>query len=164
MFVAAFCATAAHSAPNHLISGRVVNGVNALPGEFPFMASLRNRIGSHTCGSTIIHAEWVMTAAHCIFSMNPDDFSVQYGTNVISQSGRYVAQVKRVIVHQGYNDNKSFVHDIALLQLVDPIEFSAYVQPATLPDYMEFVEGGVKAQLIGWGFNDVSVAFYPKVP
>ena len=100
-----------------------------------------------------------MTAAHCIFSENPEDFSVQYGTNEISQDGDYVSKVKRVIIHQGYDgDNKSFVHDIALVQLVDPIVFTAAVQPVELPDYMEFAPGGVRAELIGWGVNDVSIA------
>lgn len=139
-----------------LPSARVVNGLNALPAEFPFMASLRSRTGLHTCGATIIHQEWILTAAHCIFSDNPADFSVQYGTNEITQSGDFISKVKRVILHQGYDDNKSFVHDIALLQLAEPIEFNQLVQPATLPDYLEFVSSGVQAELVGWGFNDVS--------
>lgn len=156
-FVAVTCSSAlvANAAPPP-ISNRVINGTPALSAEFPFMASLRNRMGSHTCGASIIHADWVMTAAHCIFSSNPEDFSVQYGTNEISQSGRYVTHVKRVIMHQGYDDKESFLHDIALLQLTEPIEFKENVQPVVLPDYMEFTESGAVAQLIGWGFNDVS--------
>lgn len=140
-----------------LPSPRVVNGNNALPAEFPYMASLRGRTGVHNCGATIIDSEWVLTAAHCIFSQNPADFSVQYGTNEITYGGDFVSKVKRVILHQGYDDNKSFVHDIALLQLSEPIVFNELVQPAPLPDYLEFVASGVEAELVGWGFNDVSV-------
>lgn len=162
LFLARSC-VAAPSPFSSLISGRVVNGENALPAEFPFMASLRTPTGLHTCGATIIHQEWVMTAAHCMVYDGPADYTVQWGTNEISPNGENVSQVKRVIVHQGYdNVTKSFVHDIALLQLVEPIVFNDRVQAVRLPDYMEMAPGGERAELIGWGLNDVSVVVEGK--
>ena len=46
-------------------SGKVVNGLDAQVGEFPWMVSLNLR-GEHFCGGTLIGAQWVMTAAHCV--------------------------------------------------------------------------------------------------
>ena len=46
-------------------SGKVVNGLNAQVGEYPWMVSLKLR-GEHFCGGTLISAEWIMTAAHCV--------------------------------------------------------------------------------------------------
>ena len=46
-------------------SGKVVNGLNAQVGEYPWMVSLKLR-GEHFCGGTLISAKWIMTAAHCV--------------------------------------------------------------------------------------------------
>ena len=45
---------------------RVANGVNALPHSWPWPISLRTNGGKHFCGGSLIHPEWVLTAAHCI--------------------------------------------------------------------------------------------------
>lgn len=37
---------------------RVVNGVNAVPGAWPWIASLQFRNG-HFCGATLINTKWV---------------------------------------------------------------------------------------------------------
>lgn len=46
---------------------RVVGGVNAQEGEFPWMAYLYNAEFGQYCGATLIASEWVVTAAHCIW-------------------------------------------------------------------------------------------------
>ena len=46
-------------------SGRIVGGTDALDGQFPHQISLR-RLGSHTCGGSIISRNYVLTAAHCV--------------------------------------------------------------------------------------------------
>lgn len=119
-------------------------------------ASLRTRTGMHTCGATILATDWILTAAHCIYSENPEDYSVQYGTNEISRNGDYIVKVKKIVVHQGYDGDNNFIHDIAVLQLEEPIEFNKNVHPVQIPEYLELTEGGVGAMVVGWGYNDVS--------
>lgn len=48
----------------------VVGGVNALPGEFPFIISIQWVIlgsSTHVCGGSILNNIWILTAAHCNF-------------------------------------------------------------------------------------------------
>merc|ERR1712045_932070 len=43
----------------------IVNGVEAIPHEFPFMAALMNR-NRQFCGGSLIDDNHILTAAHCV--------------------------------------------------------------------------------------------------
>ena len=46
---------------------RIVNGQDAREKEFPWMAMLiENNPTDYFCGATLIHKEWLLTAAHCV--------------------------------------------------------------------------------------------------
>ena len=47
-------------APISFNDNRIVNGTDALLGEFPYQVSV-----GQFCGGSLIKAEWVLTAAHC---------------------------------------------------------------------------------------------------
>lgn len=46
------------------VNGRIVGGVDADIENFPYQLSLR-RLGSHSCGASIISSNWALSAAHC---------------------------------------------------------------------------------------------------
>lgn len=50
---------------------RIVGGVNAKEGEFPWMVYLYDLRQGQFCGGTLIGHEWVVTAAHCMWVL-PD--------------------------------------------------------------------------------------------
>nr|CAD7405455.1 unnamed protein product [Timema cristinae] len=49
---------------------RVVGGMNAQPGEIPYIVSLRRATNNgHFCGGSIVNSEWILTAAHCVIKI-----------------------------------------------------------------------------------------------
>ena len=60
--------TAALKVPS--ASAKIVGGIPAQPGQFPFVASLKIRSFYsyiHFCGGAAISQEYILTAAHCVY-------------------------------------------------------------------------------------------------
>jgi len=88
----------------------IVNGGESDFMEYGWFVSL-NYPGS--CGGTLIHREWVITAAHCISESNPVS-TVVLGYNNLQ------ATVTHVFCHPQYDGN-ALVNDICLLH-IEPLD------------------------------------------
>lgn len=136
------------------VSGRIVGGHEARPGSWPWMAMLVEN-GKQVCGGSIMNENYILTASHCFEdgSNDPARWRVYVGKHHVTKvdPSQTMYHVQNIIMHENY-DNQTLKNDIALLRLVEPIQFTTYVSPVCIPPSRSRVVpvGGVCYSL-GWG-------------
>lgn len=153
--------------PQDVNSPEIVGGQEADPGEWPWQVALVRKgadlYQNQFCGGTIIAADWVVTAAHCVKDNNdntvaPNSLDVVAGVHNLSNPNpnfqrRTIAQI---VVHPGWTKG-TFNNDIALLRLSTPIA-ERNASGGTLPiKYAKLVPANVgdlagkNVTVTGWG-------------
>ncbi|XP_068447689.1 transmembrane protease serine 9 [Clinocottus analis] len=131
-------------------SHRIVGGVTARRGEWPWIGSLQFQ-RQHRCGATLIHSKWLLTAAHCLKNdPSPTNWAVSLGSVLRSGVGALVIPIQRVIIHPDFNgDNMD--HDLALLELAVPAPMSFTIQSVCLPSPVHRFPKNTECYIAGWG-------------
>ncbi|XP_008854384.1 serine protease 29-like [Nannospalax galili] len=134
----------------------IVGGHNAPQGRWPWQVSLRrysyySASWVHICGGSIIHPQWVLTAAHCIHKRDadPSAFRIHAG-DVYLYGGKELLSVSQVIIHRNYVSGV-LGSDVALLRLKNPIDSSANIKPVKLSSRSLQVTSKSRCWVTGWG-------------
>ncbi|XP_056299238.1 venom protease-like [Pseudoliparis swirei] len=134
-------------------NSRIVGGRNASPGSWPWLVSL-NHDDRPFCAGSLIHNQWVLTAAHCLTGFKLLTTTVYLGR--LSQSSPNINEVsrglERIVCHPSY-DFLTHENDICLLKLSTPVEFTDYIQPVCLASTGSTFHSGVSSWVTGFGLT-----------
>lgn len=147
-------------------SQEIVGGKPALDGRWPFMvgllsANISNNFSAQFCGGTLIDAEHVLTAAHCVVGDSASSMQVLVGTQSLAEGGRRV-DVERVTTHPKFR-SVGGGWDVAVLRLTTPvndIEPVAYMR--TKAEESTYAPPGTLTTATGWGSRNASGGNFPE--
>ncbi|GBP88781.1 Trypsin-1 [Eumeta japonica] len=131
----------------------VVGGETAPIEDFPYQVSVKVK-NKHICGGTIIHEQFILTAAHCttkhtlLYSL----YSVRAGTAYLEEGGTPY-EVENIIVHYEYDYGVDY--DLSILKLKNSLELSDKVAIAKLSTLQNDFEQGTVFNITGWGNTEV---------
>lgn len=148
----------AQAAPD--VKPHIIGGVEATIEEAPWQVGLmffgaENPRSATGCGGSVISAEWVVTAAHCVdFLTSPGDLQVTAGVTTLPDSDtasvpRYA--VERILINPEWNSTSNYA-DIALVELATPLPIDGVtIAPIGLPTFTSWPARGTTALITGWG-------------
>ncbi|XP_023328925.1 transmembrane protease serine 9 [Eurytemora carolleeae] len=136
--------------------GKIVGGFEAVPGSWPWQAYLKYR-GDFSCGGTLIHPEWVLSAGHCFHgAAQPFEWTIVLGEfdDTEVDGWEQTLEVSDIFVHPDYN-NHDIDYDFTLIKLAKPVELNDHVAPACFPsekdDLASTFPPGQVCIISGWG-------------
>ena len=137
-------------------SKRITGGHETEINEYPWMAFVLTSHGS-MCGGSLISDRWVVTAAHCVMVQSPQHVRVDLGQHALYDATEAVLVRKDVVEvhrHPSLDLSGRVSHDLALLKLEVPVDFSKHphVRPICLPSGSD-TYAGYAAMVSGWGMT-----------
>jgi lysyl endopeptidase len=127
--------------------------------EWPWQARLAISTwrlnGDWTCGGSVVHPNWILTAAHCVVddidgrftTVAPSAIEVRTGSSRPDCGGQ-VSKVKRIVKHPKF-DPITGDSDIALLELKEPV-WAEPIRPVTCEREETLACINTRGSITGW--------------
>ncbi|XP_013398724.1 sushi, von Willebrand factor type A, EGF and pentraxin domain-containing protein 1 [Lingula anatina] len=152
-------------------TSRIIGGIETEPFIWPWMTYIEIIDGlfcSGFCGGSLISPQWVLTAAHCVYTSGlrhcpyrkrlPTEFTVHFAVhdvqNKLLNPGYANRTVAEIIDHPQFSRDRFtdyLRNDLALLRLSSPVTYSQDIGPICLPADTEIVDDRTKCKVAGWG-------------
>lgn len=141
---------------------RVTGSENAQFGEFPwsviisYKEMLKDKVGTmYKCGGSLIHAQIVLTAAHCVKDLIDVKWIIragEYNTRKHDEPLKHQDRmVKEIVIHPFYHSG-SLQNDVALMFLEEPFLITYNVGIICLPSSSTTeLNKEIRCKASGWG-------------
>ncbi|ATE56780.1 S1 family peptidase [Actinosynnema pretiosum] len=126
----------------------IVGGARASISEAPWAVYLASSSGSQFCGGTLVKANKVVTAAHCVAGRSASSTRVVIGREDKQSTAGTVATVSSIWSHPSYRTATSG-YDVAVLTLGTSV--SGTYLPLATPSDTALYAAGTNAVAYGWG-------------
>ncbi|KRZ73699.1 Plasminogen -like protein [Trichinella papuae] len=152
-------------------ANRIVGGWEANPHSIPWQVyiEIMNFTDVFVCGGSIIQLQpgnstkFILTAAHCFIQYYSSRELKTIATDAVSvisgmhnrneiENSRKLHFVKNIITHNNFS--RHFLHDIAIVQLHNPILYSNYSRPICLPEVNSSLPEH-NCWISGWGYSNI---------
>ncbi|XP_067619061.1 serine protease SP24D-like [Eurosta solidaginis] len=144
---------------------RILKGVDATIGQFPFIVSVIKE-DLHICGGSILSNRYVLSAAHCVGHIDDNSkfiledvkkYSIRAGSNERLCGGEIV-EVAEIVANENYFHK---LHDLSILRVKTPLVYSDTIKAIAL-DTTE-VPAGTPVTIAGWGRQSPSGTLATKL-
>jgi secreted trypsin-like serine protease len=135
--------------------GKIIGGKEIEIDKAPYQVYLLKTSGlaneTSFCGGSLLSKEFVLTAAHCTFSLRKENLIVRAGSNDY-KSGGVVIGVEEIIDHPLY-DRNILDYDFSILRISQTPKLPKQVGFIKLPSERDDLKAGDVVFISGWGAN-----------
>lgn len=130
----------------HHFRERILGGKSITISDAPYQIGL-DFFGYHRCGGALISEYAVLTAAHCVYRLDPSSLEIRAGSDKRNGTGGTRRKVKSYIIHEKYNN---FEYDIAIVKLEKKLSHTDKIKSIGLAPAEQVIEEGMQGFISGW--------------